>query len=246
MSTTPAAAGQAPLSEPARIINTFVAPGSTFADIRSNQSWWVPWLLISAMAIGYFAVLGQKIGYEQIARNEIQKSSRYEQFEKLPAEQRDRQIQLTANITRYIGFAAPVTTLIVYLVVAGVLLATFNFGAGAEVTFKQAMAISLYATLPMLLFYVLAIVSLIIGVDPEGFNIRNIAATNPAYFMDSTQNKFLYGLASGLDVFAIWSIVLTGIGYSSVSKLKRSTAILIVAGWYVVYKLGGAALSLLG
>jgi hypothetical protein len=83
-------------------------------------------------------------------------------------------------------------------------------------------------------------------VDPEGFNIRNIAATNPAYFMDPTQKKFLYGIASGLDVFAIWSIILTGIGYASVSKLTRSTAIVIVAGWYVVYKLAGAALSLLG
>jgi len=64
--------------------------------------------------------------------------------------------------------------------------------------------------------------------------------------MDSTQNKFLYGIASGLDVFAIWSIILTGIGYASVSKLKRSTAMLIVAGWYVVYKVAGTALSLLG
>ena len=246
MSTTPAVAGPAPLSEPARIINTFIAPSKTFADIRQNASWWVPWLLICVMAIGYFAVLGQKVGFEQIARNEIQKSSRYEQFEKLPAEQRERQIQITASITKYIGYAAPVTTLIVYLIVAGILMATFNFGAGAEVAFKQAMAISLYAALPLLLFYLLAMASLIIGVDPEGFNIRNIAATNPAYFMDSTGNKFLYGLASGLDVFAIWSIILNGIGYSSVSKLKRSTAILIVAAWYVVYKVAAAALSLLG
>jgi hypothetical protein len=246
MSAASAPVSQPPLSEPARIINTFVAPGSTFADIRRNQSWWVPWLLICAMGMGYFALLGQKVGYEQVARNEIQKSSRYEQFEKLPPEQRERQVQLSANITKYIGFAAPVTTLIIYLIVAGILMATFNFGAGAEVTFKQALAISFYASLPMLLFYLLAMVSLIIGVDPEGFNIRNIAATNPAYFMDPTQNKFLYGLASGLDVFAIWSIILTGIGYASLSKLKRSSAILIVASWYVVYKLAGSALSLLG
>ena len=246
MSAASVPVDQPPLSEPARIINTFVSPGSTFADIRRNQSWWAPWLLLCVFAIGYFALVGQKVGYDQVARNEIQKSSRYEQFEKLPAEQRERQIQLSANITKYFGFAAPVTTLVVYLIVAGVLMATFNFGVGTEVTFKQALAISFYASLPMLLFYVLAMVSLIIGVDPEGFNIRNIAATNPAYFMDPTHNKFLYGLASGLDVFAIWSIILTGIGYSSLSKLKRSSAILIVAGWYLVYKLAGAALSLLG
>ena len=239
-------APQPPLSEAARLINTFVAPGSTFADIRRNQSWWVPWLLISVSAVGFFMVLGQKVGYEQIARNEIQKSSRYEQFERLPPEQRQRQMQVSVSITRYIGYAAPVTTIIIFVIAAAVLMACFNFGAGAEVSFKQALAISFYAALPMVLFYVLGIASLLIGVDPDGFNVRNPVATNPAYFMDPTQNKFLYGLVSGFDVFAFWSIVLTGIGYASVSKLKRSTAIGIVAGIFVVYKLAAAALGSLG
>jgi hypothetical protein len=234
------------LSEPARLINTFVAPGSTFADIRRNQSWWLPWLLISVSAVAFFMVLGQKVGFEQIAQNEIQKSSRYEQFQKLPPEQRESQMRLSTTITRYIGYAAPVTTVIVFAVVAAVLMAVFNFGAGAEVSFKQAMAISFYAALPVVLMHALGIVSLLIGVDPEGFNIRNPVATNPAYFMDPTQNKFLYGLVSGFDVFALWSIVLTGIGYASVSKLKGSTAIGIVAGIFVVYKLAASAPGSLG
>jgi len=67
-------------------------------------------------------------------------------------------------------------------------------------------------------------------------------ASNPAYFMDPTQSKLLYAMASALDVFVIWSIVLMGIGFAC-SKVKRSTAIFIVAGWYVLYKLAGAALA---
>lgn len=246
MSSAPMTAPDPALSEPARLINTFVAPGSTFADIRRNQSWWLPWLLISVSAVAFFIVLGQKVGFEQIAQNEIQKSSRYEQFQKLPPEQRESQMRLSTTITRYIGYAAPVTTVIVFAVVAAVLMAVFNFGAGAEVSFKQAMAISFYAALPVVLMHALGIVSLLIGVDPEGFNIRNPVASNPAYFMDPTQNKFLYGLVSGFDVFALWSIVLTGIGYASVSKLKGSTAIGIVAGIFVVYKLAASALGSLG
>ncbi len=246
MSTASITTAQPPLSEAERVVDTFVAPSKTFTDIRRNQRWWVPWLLISAMATGYFALMGQKIGFDQVSRNEIQKSSRYEQFEKLPAEQRERQVQLSASITKGFCYASPIFTLIVYIIVAGVLMATFNFGTGTEVTFKQALAITMYASLPLILFYGLAMLSLIIGVDPEGFNIRNVAATNPAYFMDPTHNKFVYTLASGLDVFAIWVIVLTGIGYAAVSKVTRTTAIAIVAGWYVAYKLVGAAFSLLG
>jgi hypothetical protein len=64
--------------------------------------------------------------------------------------------------------------------------------------------------------------------------------------MDPTKNKFLYGLATGLDVFAIWCIILTGIGYASVSKLKRSMAITIVFVAYVVYKVIASGLGTLG
>jgi hypothetical protein len=52
-------------------------------------------------------------------------------------------------------------------------------------------------------------------------------------------------MASSLDVLIIWSIILIGIGYSCTSKVKRSTAIMIVAGWYLVYKLITSALATL-
>ncbi len=41
----------APLSEPARILNTFIAPSKTFTDLQRKSSWWAPWLLISIVSI---------------------------------------------------------------------------------------------------------------------------------------------------------------------------------------------------
>jgi hypothetical protein len=61
--------------------------------------------------------------------------------------------------------------------------------------------------------------------------------------MDRMGNKFLYGMASGLDVIVIWTIVLMGIGFSCTSKVKRSTAITIVAAWYLFWKLATSALA---
>jgi hypothetical protein len=55
--------------------------------------------------------------------------------------------------------------------------------------------------------------------------------------MDPSGNKFLYGMATGFDVFMIWTILLMGIGFACNSKVKRGTAIGIVAGLYLVYKL---------
>jgi Yip1 domain len=229
--------GPPPLSEGARIIDTFIAPGKTFADLRRNASWWAPWLLISIFSLIFVFVMNKQIGFEQISKNSIAQSSRAEQFEKLPPDQQAKQIQISATVARYISYSLPVLNLIIFLIIAAVLMGTFNFGAGASVPFKISLAIVVYGSLPGIIGAVLGIISMFAGVDPAGFNPKNPVATNPGYFMDPLGNKFFYGMASALDVFTIWSIVLIGIGFAANSKVKRSTAIILVVGWYLLYKL---------
>jgi Yip1-like protein len=240
----PAAAPEpAPLSEGARIIDTFIAPSKTFTDLRRNSSWWAPWLLISLVSIIFIMVIGKQIGYEQISRNQIAHSSRADQFDKLPADQQARQLHVAAAVTKYIGFAFPVIILISFLLMAVVLLATFNLGAGAAIRFGTALAIVCYGSLPGIIHAILGMGSLFAGVDRDAYNINNPVATNPAYFMDPAGSKFIYGMASAVDIFAIWNIILMGIGFACNSKVKRSTAILIVAAWYIFYKLVGSGMA---
>jgi len=233
----------APLSEPARILNTFIAPSKTFTDLQRKSSWWAPWLLISIVSIAFMVVVDRQIGFEQVSRNQIAHSSRAEQFEKLPPDQQAKQLQVSVSITRVISYSLPVINLIIFVIIAAVLMGTFNLAAGAAIPFGRALAIVIYGSLPGLIGALLGMISLFAGVDREGFDINNPVATNPGYFMDPASNKFLHHIASALDVFIIWNIVVMGIGFACNSKVKRSTAILIIAGWYFAYKLAGAALA---
>src|ERR1700733_13264712 len=70
----------APLSEGARIVDTFISPSKTFTDLRRNASWWGPWLLISIFSVLFIYTIGRQIGFDQISRNQIAPSSRAEQF----------------------------------------------------------------------------------------------------------------------------------------------------------------------
>jgi hypothetical protein len=232
-----------PLSEGARLVGAFIAPSKTFADLRRNANWWGPWLLISIFALLFVYSMDRQVGFEQISRNEIAHSPRADQFDKLPADQQEKQLGISSNIIRYLSYGIPVTILLYFAITTTVLWATFKFGAGADISYKTAYAIIFYGSLPNVIGSILGAISMFAGVNPEGFNVNNPVATNPAYFMDRATNKFLYGMASGLDVIVIWAIVLMGIGLSSTSKVKRSTAIAIVAGWYVFWKLGTSALA---
>jgi hypothetical protein len=234
------------MSEPARILNTFIAPAKTFSDLQRNAWWWGPFVLTVLASLLYVATIDRQIGFDQVSRNEIAKSpKRSDQLDKLPADDRAKQFELSAKITKVFSYISPVFVLIGSLLVAAVLMAVFNIGASAGVSFKVALAIAMYGGLPWVIHALLAVLSMMAGADKEGFNIQNPVGTNPAYFMDQMGNKFVLGMASAFDVFAIWSIVLMGIGFACNSKVKRSTSIIMVAVVFLLFKLFGASMSAL-
>ncbi|MGA3210738.1 MAG: YIP1 family protein [Terriglobales bacterium] len=236
----------APMSQPAMIVNTFFAPTKTFQAISQNASWWMAWLLMAIVTYAFVYTMDKKIGFDQITQTEIARSSRATQFDSLPADQKEKQMDFAVKLTRYISYAIPLFSLLAYLVVGAVLMATFNFGLGTEVPFKRALAIAVYAYLPQTIGAVVGIAGMAGGINPEGFNSRNPVASNPAYFMDPTVHKSLYALATALDVFSLWTVVLLGIGFAAQSKVKRSTAILVVLVWFLVVKLVAAGFAGLG
>lgn len=246
VSPTPESAS-APMSQGARIINTFIAPSQTFTDIRRSASWWAPWILISIVSMVFIYAMGKQVTFEQISKNQIAHSKRADQFDKLPADQQAKQLEISSKIIGAFAYGSPLLILFFTLISTVVLWATFKVGMSAETTFGQAYAIMMYAGLPGIVGAILGIISLFAGVNPEGFDINNPVGTNLAYYLDpDTTGKFLRGMAYSLDLITIWSIILTGIGFACTSKVKRSTAIMMVVGWYLVYKIVSSALATMG
>jgi hypothetical protein len=232
------------LSEPQRLVNTFFAPSKTFTDIRRNASWWVPFLLISVFSISFFVMIDKKVGFEQVARTMLANNKTIQQLDPAQQEQAYARTAIGLKVGEY---AAPIFILIYVLIIAAVLMATFNFMMDAQVSFSQSMAIAMYGWLPGILSAILAMFALAFG-DPEGFRMDNPIGTNPAHFMDPTSTpKFLYAMLTSVDVISLWIIVLIGIGFALNAKRKISTgaAVGTVAVWYFIAKLCGAAFAAL-
>jgi Yip1 domain len=233
-----------PLSQGARIVNTFIAPSKTFTDLRRKASWWAPFLLMVVVSTVFVYSAGQKIGFRKIMENQMQAQPKaQERLEKLPADQREQQTEVGAKFTQVISYGFPLITLIIWLIIAAALFATFKFAAGADVSFSVALAIVIYAALPLMVKTLLALLSVFAGMSPDSFSFQNPVATNPGYFMNPSDNVFLYNLASALDIFMIWTLALTAIGFACVSKVKRGTSFAIVFGWWAVFSLVGAAIA---
>lgn len=238
------------LSEPQRLINTFIAPSKTFTDIRRNASWWVPWLISAVFALLFGIVAVQKIDMVHFVQQQIEKSpSAQSRMERATPAQREQGMALQATITKATFYVLPLFTLIGGLLTAAVLMAIFNFILGAEVTFSRALAVTFYAFLPGIIKSILLCVSLFASSDPSTIDIAgNPMPTNPAFFLDPLGNKFLYTFLGYVDIFAIWYAVLLGLGFATVSanrKVSASSGIAAVFVAYGIWALGAACLKVI-
>jgi len=237
------------LSEPQRLINVFIAPKKTFEDLKRNSSWWVPFIISAVFGLIVGIVTVQRVDMRQFAQQQIDKSPlAQKQLERLTPEQREQNLAIRASITKGTFYAIPVFQLIGGLIFAAVLMAVFNFILGAEVSFARALGVVFYASIPGIIRAILLIVSLLTSSDPSTIDLAgNPMPTNTGFFLDPQGNKVLYSLASALDIFIIWYVVLLGLGFAAASmnrKPSRGTGIATVFVCYGILVLIGLGFKL--
>jgi Yip1-like protein len=236
------------LSEPQRLLDVFIAPSKTFADVKRNASWWVPWLLLTLVGASYQFTIGKKIGWEPIIQARMAHATPFFQraLDQMTPEQKQNMIEKQVNGSQRGIYYGPVFVMLYGLIAAGVLTPTFNFALDAGVKFKHALAVVFYGALPRILWTGLGMVAIYAGVEADGFDYENPVATSLGTFLGiNSDSRFLYRLLSGFDVFFIWIVIVIGLGFAQIAsrKISKGSAIAIVAGWYMVMILCRAVLA---
>jgi len=234
MPDTVASTETQPLSEVARVVDTFVAPSKTFTDIRRSASWWLPFLLIVIVSIFFTSAVDKQIGFETIARQQIEKNHfAADQINSLPKDQQAVQYQKAAARTKVVSYCTPVIILIFAAIISLLWWASLNFGLGARAKFSQIFAVGMYAGLPKLLIYLLSAILLYAGVGLDNFDMQNPVGTNIGYYLPAT-SPALRVAGSFFDIFGLWSLILAVLGTAIVTLKKPSQTAIVVVGWWII------------
>jgi hypothetical protein len=233
-----------PLSEVARVVDTFVAPSKTFTDIRRSATWWLPFVLI-CIVTGVFAyTVLNKVGVSTLVDSTIHNSASLSDRVANASPADAAKMRAAIGTQFRFMYLAPVFILIVGLIVAGVFLGTANFMFGGKANYKQMLAVWFYGTLPIIFISLLTIITIFAGMQSDSFNIKNTVGTNVGYFLQGGDSPhWLVTLLSSVDIFAIWSAILLTIGISIVAGIKRSSAAIVVFGWWALYVIFQTAMA---
>ena len=214
------------MSEFSRLSGVFFEPGKTFADIAERPSWFLPLLLIIVATVAFYVTYGQHIGWQAYVQDQMDNNARMQQqMQSLSPEQRANSLAMQQKVMPFMFYAGPVIGMpLMYLFSSLILWGIASGIMSAGVKFKQIFAIECYAGLVGIVAKLLGIVVMFLK-NPDQFNLMNPLAFNPAAFMDQkTASKFTYTLATGMDLFVIWALILTVIGLKAAAGKKLSTA----------------------
>jgi Yip1-like protein len=233
------------LGEFSRIIGVFFEPAKAFEDIAARPRFVVPLVLVTLMTLGYMAAFSQRVGWERMIRQRIEQSPRAAQ---LSEEQKEQQIAMSARLVSIGGYAGVLVVPAFYLLESAVLLGIVTGILAAPVKFKQVFAVICYSGLVALISVPLSIAVMFLK-DPDDFNMQNPLLFNPGAFMDPlSSSRFLYSLASSIDLFSFWTIFLiaTGLKAAGGKKLSFASALTAVIVPWGIYVLGKSVLAMFG
>lgn len=231
------------LNQVERVVDAYIAPSKTFADIRRSASWWLPFLLSVIIGLAFAYSVDRQIGFEQVAQANVNRSAQMQdRMATLSDAQRQQMLHTIATSTRIISYAYPFVAFIVALIVAGILMVSFNLGLGASAPYKQYLAVWFYASLPFVIKYLLAAIVIFAGAGAEQFDMRNPVGTNIGWYLTDAP-QWLRTLCSSADIFTIWVVVLLTIGCATIAKISRGRAAIVVVGWWLFIIVAGTVVA---
>ncbi|SEG47516.1 Yip1 domain-containing protein [Bryocella elongata] len=223
-----------PMSQPMRVIDTFVAPSKTFEDILKSANCWLPLVLMAVLTFAWTATIDKTIGFDTVMQVQMAKNpERAAQLQSLPADQRAAQIEMGVKLTRTITYCSFIIVIVFMLIEALLLWAAFNFGLGAKTTFPQVFAVVSFAGLPRALTWVLSMILMAAGVGGDNFDVQNPVGTNLGYYL-SEAPKWMQAGGKFFDVLGLWSLGLLILGMAIISKKKVSSSAMIIGGIWVI------------
>ena len=233
-----------PLSEFSRVTGVVFEPAKTFADIAKRPGWIVPLILLILFSLFYLYGFSVHVGWERAITKANDASARMSQ---MPPDQRQRAVEMQLRVAPIMGYTGIVLfTPLYYLVASGVMLGIVKGLMDAPVTLKQVFAVISYASaVPRVIFSMLAGVVMFLQ-NPDDFDMQNPFASNPGALMSpENSSKFVHSLATSLDVFNLWVIVLIAIGLKAAGgkSLSFAGALGAVVLPWAVWVLGRAALA---
>jgi hypothetical protein len=234
----PAGADEATMSTPETLSGIFFEPGRTFESLRARPRFLVAGLIAVLAFMAFYLTYVQRVGYNEIIDSEIAVAR------KANPDMKDEQAEAGARIqkgpiVKTIRMASPLIGFaVVFAAGAGLYLLGVSLMGGA-LSYKQALAVWTYSSMPpLILMTLLNFVLLFLSPPEDAAEIvqgsqRGLVRANVGALIDGSAHPLLATALGSFDILAFYGLFLAALGLRKVGRLKSGSA------WTIVLALWG-------
>jgi Yip1 domain len=217
------------------------APGEAFGKVLKRPAFVAPLLLVVALNLGFTAVWLQKVDLEAFMKARLAESPR---TANLSSEQRAEIVAQQTKVVPIFAWLGPLFVVLVAVIIAGTLVFVFRFFYASEVTFRQGLALTTWASAATSIVAVPLLLLTLYLKDDWTLNPQDVLQANPSLFVErGSISTFLFTLLTSLDLFSFWLIAMLAVGFGLAARRPFGSAVWGVAIPWALYVLGKAALS---
>jgi hypothetical protein len=215
----------------------FFEPGRVFESLRDRPRFLAAGIVIIVAVLAFNILFFQRVGFERLVTEAIESSPRAEQ---MTPEQKEQAIRIqTSPVVKAIYYVLPILIIAIILAAGGGLYLLGSTLMGKKVSYKQAVAVWAYSSMPPLVIAMALNIVLLFIKSPDDYDIvhaqrRGLVQVNLGLLVNPKTSPALATLLSSFDLFAFYGLFLAALGLKKVGKMSSSTAWTIVLTIWVI------------
>jgi len=236
------------------LIDTVALPGEAFKEIDRRPTWLAP-IIIAALAM----MAGNAIYYWRVNPNWEQRvRARVEQHrittgQGMTPEQVEKQVLFAKTMGRLFIMLPAIITPAFCLIVGGFYFVGFGIAFLSAPPYKKILSVVAWSEAATRVVAALILILVLIVVDKEklqGVNttFSSIVLVNLGAFLPSNVSPAIKSVASSLDIFVVWFLILLTIGFADITEAQAKkitvwkSGALVFGAWaaWVLIKAGMA------
>lgn len=217
-------ADAATMSTAETLSGIFLEPARTFEALRARPRFLIAGIITILAFMAFYVLFVQTLGAETIARAQIESRSpdmTPEQLEQALSIQRNPMVQAVTYASFPLVFA-------VIFAAGGGLYLLGSMAMAKSMSYKQAVSVWVYSTLPPTLVFALVNILLLFlkskeDIDPAAVN-QGLARANLALLVNPKEQPVLATVLGSFDLFQFYGLFLAALGLRKIARLSSGAA----------------------
>jgi hypothetical protein len=235
-----------------RLFGMIFSPGRVFKDVTGKPTWLTPLIILILIGLASTLVVNLRTStdWEQIVREQMRQKVEKTKRNMPPENVIKGQAAFNRKLAWYTSVGAGTIGVPIQWLLITVFFAFGLMAMDARTTFKKVFSVVLWGNCVPAFCSLLVLTAALLLQDPATVKITDVSrltATNLGAVLPASTGLLVKTVASSIDLFTLWSLVLWSIGFAAISDSEkitvRKTGALVFGLWAIGIMLQGALVT---